>query len=128
MFVMLVAMLFVVIMAAFVTIPMAIPVIVLEGDRLDPRGGDHVHAAEIRRFDQPVQPPLEVEAVDHEDIRLAHRAGGGRGRSVHMRISVRPDQRGDRHVFAADTRHHVAENREGGDHPNRRVGLGRCRG
>ena len=105
-----------------------VPVIAIENDRIDPRRGYHADTAEFRRLDQPVQPALEVQPIEHEDVRLAHRTGGGRGRPVDVRIPVRPDKRGDGHVLAADTRHHVAEYREGGDHPNRFVGFGQSRG
>ena len=79
--------------------------------------------AEVRSLDQAIQPTFKLQPVDHKNFRLADGARIGRGRLVHMRIPVRADERRDRDAFATDLLHHVAEDREGGDHRDRAVGL-----
>ena len=106
---------------------MGMTVIVAAGvfvsNRLDPRCGYRANSAEIRRLDQSVQPALKVQPVNDEDVRLAHRTGGGRGRSVNMRIPIWPDERDDGHMLATYARHHVAKYREGSHSPYRPVEL-----
>ena len=105
-----------------VVIVMAVLVlVVLDGYRLDPRRGHHADTTEIRRLHQSVQPALEVQPVDDENMRLADRTGGGRRWPVDVRVAAWPDEGGDGHVLAADTRHHIAEDREGGDRTYRPV-------
>ena len=94
--------------------------------RLDAVGRHHLDTAEVRSLDQAIQPAFKLQPVDDKDLRLADGARIGRGRLVHMRIPVGTDERRDRDVLAADLLHHVAEDREGGDHRDQPVGL--CEG
>ena len=104
-------------------------VLVLECDRLDAVGRHHADAAEVRSVDQAVQPALELQPVDHQDLRFADGSRIGRGRPVDMRIPVGADERREGDMLSADPLHHVAEDREGGDHRDRFAGLrGRRRG
>ena len=90
----------------------AVVMIAVEGNRFDPRRRHDAGTVKIRRLDQPVEPALELQAVDHQHIGLAHGAGGLRGGLVDMRIPVGAHQRGDVHMIAPDTFDHVAEDRE----------------
>ena len=96
--------------------------IVLVCDRLDAVGRHHPDTAEVRSLDQTVQPAFELQPVDDKNPRFADGLRIGRGRLVSMRVSIGADERRDRDVLAANSVHHVAEDREGGDHRNRFVG------
>ena len=101
----------------------AVIVLVVERDRLDAVGRHHPDTAEVRSVDQTIQPALELQPVDDNDLRFADGPRVGRGRLVDMRITVGADERRDGDVLSADALHHVAEDREGGDHRDRSVGL-----
>ena len=98
-------------------------VLVVERDRLDAFGRHHAHAVEVGGVDQTVEPAFELQPVDHKDLRFADGSRIGRGRLVDMRVPVRADERRDGDVLAADALYHVAEDREGGDHRGRPMGL-----
>ena len=98
-------------------------VLVVERDRVDPFGRHHPDTAEIRSVDQTGQPALELQPVDDKDLRFADGPRVGGGRLVDMRVAIRADERRDGDVLAADALHHVAEDREGGNHRGRLVGL-----
>ena len=104
----------------------AVIVLVVERDRLDPLGCHHAHAIEIRSVDQPIEPALELQSVGDKDRRFADGPRVGRRRLVDVRIPVGADERRNSDVLAADALYHVAEDREGGDHRGRPVGL--CNG
>ena len=112
-----------VLVAVTVVVMVPLGVIVVERDRLDAFGRHRAYAAEVRGVDQPVQPAFELQPVDDQDLRFADGPRVGRGRLVDMRIAVGADERRDGDVLSADPLHHVAEDREGGDHRDRFAGL-----
>ena len=97
--------------------------VVLVSDQVDAVGCNDSDTAEVRSVDQPVQPAFKVQPVDDKDLRFADSPSICRGRPVDMRIPVRTDERRDIDMLASDALHHVAEDRKGGHHRNRSVGL-----
>ena len=53
--------------------------VMLAGDRLDAVGRHHPDTAELGSVDQPVQPALELQPVDDNDVRFAGRPGHPQG-------------------------------------------------
>ena len=106
----------------------AMVVAILKRDRLDAIGRYHTDAVKVRRLNQPVQPAFECEAVEHEDVSLAHGTCIRRDRLVDMSIAIGPHERRDGNMIPADALDHVSQYRKGGNHRDGVVGPGRCRG
>ena len=66
----------------------AVIVLVVECDRLDPFGRHHARAIELGGVDQPIQPTLELQPVEHKDLRFADGARS-RPRFTNQRTSGR---------------------------------------
>ena len=114
-------------MVVVVVVVIVVIVVVFEGDRLDPVGGHHACATEVRGVDQPVDPAFELQPVDDEDISLTHRARVGGGRLIDMGIAIGAYERRDNDMLAPDALHHVAKDREGRNDRDWLARLGRDR-
>ena len=64
---------------------------------------------------EPLEKPLELEAVDQHDACGRYGAGVCRARLVDVGVPVRPDQGGQVDAVAADVRCQIRDDREGRD-------------
>ena len=81
-------------------------------DQVDAGGGDHGGALKARRFDQSVQPPLEPQSINDQNVGFAHSSRISRHRLKDMSVAVPANQRLELDILAADPAHHVAQDRK----------------
>ena len=98
--------------------------VVIKGDGLDALGRHHPEAVEVRCTHETIEPALEFQSVDEQNLGLAYRARGGRGGLVDVRVPVGANKCGHGHMLAAHAFHHVAQDREGRNHGNGLISLG----
>ena len=97
------------------------------GQGIDACGGDDDGAVVAGGFDQTVDPALETQAVEHDQVGIGEQACIGRRRIEDMDVLAGADQGLDTDALAAHDRDHVAQDAEAGHDIDRFIGAKRSR-